>query len=281
MQDTRGDNEVQEAYENSLELAARLLLMLRIGKVNNQFLHRRCLLWEDGSLRDFVASYFAEAPKMNTHDVKLPKSFNGWSLESIGGIQITFTDNVTDHLLLTDDDSKVFVFSYVTFLEWHRLDGDRSLLPSGLAEETLRTLALLFPQSITNGLAHSGASRHSWFRRLCNQEDRTTDDRLGKCGNLHAEDRQIENFTFWRDRVNILKQAYEVTCLNSVQHTCAAAFDGRLDESSTVFRYYAGAADKTTGCIIETSPTKLAYALREPLEVCGQVIPSYVEMDPY
>lgn len=43
--------------------------------------------------------------------------------------------------------------------------------------------------------------------------------------------------------------------------------------SHNVFKYYAGAADKITGDTIETSPEKLAYVLREPLGVCGQIIP--------
>ncbi|KAK7429321.1 hypothetical protein QQZ08_004133 [Neonectria magnoliae] len=55
--------------------------------------------------------------------------------------------------------------------------------------------------------------------------------------------------------------------------TYAAAFEGDLDESYNVFRYYAGAADKITGRTIETSPAKLAYVLQEPLGVCGQIIP--------
>ena len=50
-----------------------------------------------------------------------------------------------------------------------------------------------------------------------------------------------------------------------------------LAESISVFRYYAGAADKITGRTIETSPAKLAYVLQEPLGVCGQIIPWYVQ----
>lgn len=46
-----------------------------------------------------------------------------------------------------------------------------------------------------------------------------------------------------------------------------------MDESCNVFRYYAGAADKICGSTIETSPSKLAYVLQEPLGVCGQIIP--------
>lgn len=38
-------------------------------------------------------------------------------------------------------------------------------------------------------------------------------------------------------------------------------------------RYYAGYADKIYGQVIDTSPEKLAYTIREPVGVCGQIIP--------
>jgi len=40
-----------------------------------------------------------------------------------------------------------------------------------------------------------------------------------------------------------------------------------------VIKYYAGYANKIHGTVIDTSPNKLAYTLREPLGVCGQIIP--------
>ncbi|KAJ4156178.1 hypothetical protein NW754_007802 [Fusarium falciforme] len=58
--------------------------------------------------------------------------------------------------------------------------------------------------------------------------------------------------------------------------TFSSALSGDLDESYNVFRYYAGAADKITGQTIETSPAKLAYVVQEPLGVCAQIIPWYV-----
>lgn len=38
-------------------------------------------------------------------------------------------------------------------------------------------------------------------------------------------------------------------------------------------RYYAGWADKIQGDVIETAPSKLTYTIREPVGVCGQIIP--------
>lgn len=121
IQNMCGHENSDDACQNSLDLAARILLMLRIGTVKYQFLPRRYLAWNTGSLRCLVRAHFTEDPKMNFDAVKLPKSFNAWSLETIGGIEISFTNNLADHLLMTEDDSKVLIFCYVSFLECHRL----------------------------------------------------------------------------------------------------------------------------------------------------------------
>lgn len=51
----------------------------------------------------------------------------------------------------------------------------------------------------------------------------------------------------------------------------AVGFDIR--GAADAFRYYAGWADKVQGSVIETTPEKLAYTIREPVGVCGQIIP--------
>ncbi|KAK2064202.1 aldehyde dehydrogenase [Colletotrichum caudatum] len=42
---------------------------------------------------------------------------------------------------------------------------------------------------------------------------------------------------------------------------------------SEVIRYYAGYADKIQGQTIDVGPDKLAYTIKEPVGVCGQIIP--------
>lgn len=44
-------------------------------------------------------------------------------------------------------------------------------------------------------------------------------------------------------------------------------------EFVSVFKYYAGWADKITGRVIQNDPKKLAYTVHEPFGVCGQIIP--------
>ncbi|CAN6674992.1 aldehyde dehydrogenase [NAD(P)+] 1 [Trichomonascus vanleenenianus] len=46
-----------------------------------------------------------------------------------------------------------------------------------------------------------------------------------------------------------------------------------VEESLSVFSYYAGWADKLTGKAIECSPDKFAYTRHEPYGVCGQIVP--------
>ena len=49
-----------------------------------------------------------------------------------------------------------------------------------------------------------------------------------------------------------------------------------LSEVVGVIKYYAGYANKIHGTVINTSPLKLAYTIREPVGVCGQIIPYVV-----
>ncbi|PGH15172.1 hypothetical protein AJ79_02537 [Helicocarpus griseus UAMH5409] len=72
--------------------------------------------------------------------------------------------------------------------------------------------------------------------------------------------------------------------VESQQHTLATieAMDngkpysqalGDIEEVFSVFRYYGGWADKNYGQTIETSRAKFTYTIREPIGVCGQIIP--------
>ncbi|KAI9682105.1 MAG: mitochondrial aldehyde dehydrogenase [Caeruleum heppii] len=51
------------------------------------------------------------------------------------------------------------------------------------------------------------------------------------------------------------------------------ALNEDLGEVASTLKYYGGWADKFHGQVINTSPAKFAYTLREPVGVCGQIIP--------
>ncbi|KAH7011220.1 aldehyde dehydrogenase domain-containing protein [Ilyonectria destructans] len=53
----------------------------------------------------------------------------------------------------------------------------------------------------------------------------------------------------------------------------ASALEGDLVEVLTVVRYYAGYADKMHGQVIETESNQHVYTIREPIGVCGHIIP--------
>jgi hypothetical protein len=60
-------------------------------------------------------------------------------------------------------------------------------------------LALLFPQSDSN--------IRRWFIKLPNSSN--LDPAVIRCGYLKADDRQIEKFKYWHDRLVILKQVFD------------------------------------------------------------------------
>lgn len=73
------------------------------------------------------------------------------------------------------------------------------MLPESLLEETLRTLSLLFPQS--------DPTIRKWFRHSLSAL--FFDPQLITCGHLKTDDRQIEKFVYWHDRLVVLKQVFD------------------------------------------------------------------------
>jgi hypothetical protein len=73
------------------------------------------------------------------------------------------------------------------------------LLDPELIEETHRTLALLFPEL--------DPEVQKWFAKA--QLENDLDPLAAKCGPLTTQDRRIENFKYWRDRLTILKEAFD------------------------------------------------------------------------
>lgn len=57
------------------------------------------------------------------------------------------------------------------------------------------------------------------------------------------------------------------------------ALNDNVTEFQNVLRYYAGYADKNFGQVIDVGPAKLAYTVKEPLGVCGQIIPWNYPLD--
>jgi hypothetical protein len=187
-----------EMLDNSIDLSASLLLMTSFGSYTYGFSGQSSVCWNKSSLRDFLQTYFAPEMKLANENVKLEKIFKASNLVRIAGLEIEWTDNLADHLRMTDDDKRVHIFHHAAFLETQR-SGVDALLPEGLAEETLRTLALLFPTC--------DLETKRWMAGLPDYSG--LDKRLGQCGRLKTDNRRVDRFVFWRDRLVMLKQAFD------------------------------------------------------------------------
>ena len=75
----------------------------------------------------------------------------------------------------------------------------RTLLDDHLIDETLRTIALLIP-------ANDPGSR-KWFKNK--RKGLSLDSKAGSYNAPNSSERQIERFQYWRDRLVILKQAFD------------------------------------------------------------------------
>jgi hypothetical protein len=73
------------------------------------------------------------------------------------------------------------------------------MFPSNFACETLQTLALLFPKY--------DKKTRKWYEGLAAEND--LDPEVMECGHLFADERQIESFQYWHDRLVVLKQVYD------------------------------------------------------------------------
>lgn len=114
--DPKPSNE-NELLDSSIDLTARLVSMMDIGVLQYGFSGRRELVWNQGSLKEFVNGYF-NLPVMLGHDVKLERIFNARNLCRITGINIVWTDNLADHLRMIDEeDKKVAIFHHASFLK--------------------------------------------------------------------------------------------------------------------------------------------------------------------
>lgn len=155
------------------------------------------LIWDAGSLKDFLGRHFDEPQVLSNSNIKLERMFTARNMGRLAGIQIKWTSSLADHLrMIGDDDKLVAIFHHASFL---KNQSSTSVLPPGLIQETLKTLALLFPQ-------HDPQTR-TWL--ISHPDYPRIDKALLQCGQLRLDDRQIETFYLWHDRLVVLKQALD------------------------------------------------------------------------
>jgi hypothetical protein len=113
-------HDTEEMLNNTIDLAVRLLLMIEIGGFQYGLSSAISLRWMGGTLKGFVREWFNQPRILGCEPVKLSKIFNARNLQRIAGIQITWTSNLADHLRMRDDDTRVAIFHYASFLEYQR-----------------------------------------------------------------------------------------------------------------------------------------------------------------
>ena len=196
----------QSLARTLVDLAAGLWLMLAISMYPGDISYDEPIIWRDyEKLKDEQYNLYQGPIKKSfshhynsTDLVKLPQSFTAAHLEQIGGIEVIWTSNLADHLLLKDDDTKLMLFHQVSILELHK-KSPTSLLPQVLVEETIRSISLLIPPVL--------GEPNPWFQQ---QRKKTQiDAQAGVCDRLNSSERQIEKFVYWRDRLVLLKRTFD------------------------------------------------------------------------
>ena len=193
--------------ETIAELSASTWLLLTVGKFPGGNPYDEPVMWETGLLRfdpknlesrNSVLARKFSIEYSNKDGVKLPQSFTAANLEEIGGIELHWTSNLADHLVLRDDDSKLFLFQQVSAVQLH-MASDTSPYPKDFLDETLRTISLLLPPVL--------GDPSPWFRK--EQIKNKLDGNVGVGRRLNSSERQITQFQYWRDRLVLLKRTFD------------------------------------------------------------------------
>ncbi|MCJ1273765.1 hypothetical protein MMC21_001558 [Puttea exsequens] len=198
------DKPSREAYEKPdmmatlFDLAASLCLMMSIGMFPGDISYDDPVFWGISQSRsEFLEQVFSQKYE-SEEKVKLPQSFTAAHLEQIGGIEVIWTSNLADHLLLKDDDTKLMLFHQVSALSLYKAPPP-SPVPKDLVDETIRTIALLIPPIL--------GERNPWF--LAQLRKHKIDAEAGLCDRLNSSERQIDKFHYWRDRLVLLKRTFD------------------------------------------------------------------------
>ena len=199
--------EDEDAAKQLLIIAAKVAFMCNIklgaaGPGEND-LDQRYISWNREDSRTLLTRAFPKDNKLVGTGL-LERTFHARNLERLGSIQVVWTHNLLDHLRLYDPSKegmpfRVSVFHHAQFLKDHE---NSQIFPEGLINETLRTLSLLFP-------GHVGGTVR-WFKNQ-RKVNKDLDITACYCNFLDYEHRSIESFEFWRDRLTILKQTYDVS----------------------------------------------------------------------
>ena len=104
--------------DETIDVAASVVSMVNVDRYE-RYDGREVLRWPDeDSLDDVLRARFTVASLLDNASSIFPRSFTAMALDRIGGLKIAWTSSLTNHLLLTEDGSKVWIFSHISFLKW-------------------------------------------------------------------------------------------------------------------------------------------------------------------
>jgi hypothetical protein len=111
-----------ELLYTTIDFVSRLLLMVDIGpeRPGDRTIQQLPVPWEmNNTLPDLVAKQFGGTKELVV-PVRLERIFIAPNVELIGDIRVVWTDNLADHLRMSEDDTKVAIYSHVQFLKMNR-----------------------------------------------------------------------------------------------------------------------------------------------------------------
>ncbi|KAF5536404.1 hypothetical protein FMEXI_10350 [Fusarium mexicanum] len=109
---TLSGNSDIEACQDALNLVTRLILMIEVGSLEKAsgFMHQTgpgpLPLWDKDSLHSLTGKLFPTSSLQTCGGMAITPDLSAWSLENVAGIKIEFTDNLADHLRLTNNNSQ-------------------------------------------------------------------------------------------------------------------------------------------------------------------------------
>ncbi|KAL6880842.1 hypothetical protein J3F83DRAFT_8641 [Trichoderma novae-zelandiae] len=183
--------------DHDIDLCARLLTMTEVHHVESPagLSGITAVPWTKGSLKDAFACHFCPQKTLQADQTRLSMGFTACNLNRIAGIGVRWTRNLADHLRFVDDDQAVFIFHCASFLQVQK-SLNNSPFPETFIEETLKSIALLFPP-------HDKKTA-SWLK---GHPD--IDPQLPRCDSLERHKHRIGDFDYWHDRLVILQQVLD------------------------------------------------------------------------
>jgi hypothetical protein len=111
----------EQLLSDTIDFVARLMLMIDIEPVHSgrRVLNQIPIPWDGCCLPELLSAQFTGQKELEV-PVRLEHMFIAPNLESLGDIKVVWTDNLADHLKMSDDDTQVDVFSHIQFLRMNR-----------------------------------------------------------------------------------------------------------------------------------------------------------------